>query len=83
MNAIEQWANEEYREGVSPEAAARQLCRSLGVSGEYPTLKRMLEGMLENSNKNDHDRSAILMDFDKAAPAAASEARLESFRRNN
>ena len=83
VNIVEQWAREEYREGVSAGAAARQLCRLLGISGQFPTLKRMLEDMLADANRANQDRSCILADFDEAAPEAAQEARLASFRRIN
>lgn len=83
LNQIEVWAKEEYREGVSPGAAARQLCRSLGASGAAPTLKRMLEDMLAAANRASFDRSVILDDFADAAPTAANAARLASFRRIN
>lgn len=83
LNVIEQYAREEYREGVSAGAAARQLCRSLGAHGGAPTLRKMLEDMLADYNRANFDRSQILSDFDKAAPAAASAARLASFHRNN
>ena len=82
-NLIEQWAAEEYREGVSPGAAARQLCRSLGANGAAPTLKRLLEDMLANTNRASFDRSQILNDFDAAAPEEAAAARAASHKRNN
>jgi hypothetical protein len=80
---IEQWAEEEYREGVSAGAAARQLFRTLGCSGQYPKLKQMLEDMLTDANRASADRSAILFAFDDAAPEAARQARRESYFRNN
>lgn len=83
MNVIEQWAQEEYRPGVSPGAAARQLCRLLGCTDVAPTLKRMLEDMLSNANRASFDRSQILSDFREADPEAAAEARKKSFRRIN
>lgn len=52
---VEIWAEEEYREGVSAHAAARQLVRSLGCSGHYPTLKRMLEDLLAAANRENHE----------------------------
>lgn len=82
-NVIEVWTREEYRAGVSPEAAARQLCRILGCCDEAPTLKRMLEDMLASANDQAADRAAILRAFDEAAPKEAAEARRESFKRNN
>lgn len=82
-NLIETWAADEYREGVSPGAAARQLCRLLGAHGEAPTLKRMLEDMLSNANFASFDRSQILSDFDAAAPAEAQAARMASHKRLN
>lgn len=55
--AVEAWAEEEYREGVSPHAACRQLIRSLGCSGHYPTLKRMLEDLLADANRSSHEHA--------------------------
>lgn len=80
---VEAWARDEYRDGVSASAAARQLCRSLGANGTAPTLKRMLEDMLANANKASHDRSCILRDFADVDPEAASEAETASYRRIN
>lgn len=82
-NPIETWAAEEYREGVSPGAAARQLCRSLGANGVAPTLKRLIEDLLADANRASFDRSQILSDFAEADPEAAAEAQLASFARNN
>lgn len=50
-NQIEVWAAEEYGPLVSPGAAARQLCRSLGAANEAPTLKRIIEDMLAKQNR--------------------------------
>lgn len=83
QNQIETWAAEEYRDGVSPGAAARQLCRSLGANGVAPTLKRLLEDMLSNANRRSFDRAMILNDFDEAAPDAAAAARAASDKRIN
>lgn len=83
MNVIEQWAAEEYKAGVSPGAAARQLCRSLGAAGNAPTLKRMLEDLLAKANRASFDRSMILNDFTEADPEAAAKAQAASFARNN
>lgn len=83
VNPIESAAREEYCPGVSPGAAARQLCRTLGAMGYAPTLKRMLEDMLGDFNEASFDRSCILRDFDQAAPAAAQSARMDSFQRVN
>jgi len=80
---IEQWAEDEYREGVSAGAAARQLCRTLGSNGAYPTLKRMLEDMLADRNRASFDRSCILRAVDVAAPEDAPRIRRESYIRNN
>lgn len=60
QNPIETWAAEEYREGVSPGAAARQLCRSLGAHGVAPTLKRLLEDMLSTANRASFERSQLI-----------------------
>lgn len=54
-NVIETWAKEEYREGISAHAAARQLCRSLGCYGHAPVLKKMLEDLLAEANKSSHE----------------------------
>lgn len=59
-NAIEIWAAEEYRDGVSAGAAARQLCRSLGAYNEAPTLKRLLEDMLGDANERSLDYSLAI-----------------------
>ena len=83
FDPIEGMAAAEYREGVSPGAAARQLCRSLGAHGVAPTLKRLLEDMLSNANRASFDRSQILSDFDAAAPEAAAAARVASHERIN
>lgn len=80
-NAVERWAAEEYREGVSPGAAARQLCRSLGANGAAPTLQRLLEDMLSDANRASFDRSQILSDFAEADPEAAAAAQAASFAR--
>lgn len=83
MNPIEKWCQEEYRDGVSPGAAARQLCRTLGCFEEAPTLRRLLEDMLSNANRASFDRSCILSAVDNAAPDDAPRIRRESFVRNN
>jgi hypothetical protein len=80
---VEAWAEKEYRPGVSAGAAARQLCRELGCSGNYPVLKRMLEDMLSDANVRAFDRSQILDEFRQAAPEAAAEAQRQSFYRLN
>ena len=82
-NVIETWARQEYRDGVSPGAAARELCRTLGAIGCAPTLRRMLEELLADRNRASFDRSCILRAIDVAAPADASRIRMESFKRNN
>ena len=83
QNVIERWAQDEYKEGVSASAAARQLCRSLGASDVAPTLKRILEVMLGEANRRSFDRSMILKDFEHADAEAAAAARRESFKRIN
>ena len=83
MNPIEKWCQDEYREGVSPGAVARQLCRMLGASNAAPTLQRMLEDMLSEANRRAFDRSQILSAVDVAAPEDAPRIRRESFIRNN
>ena len=83
MNPIEKWCQDEYREGVSAGAAARQLCRMLGCFDEAPTLKRMLEDMLSDANRASFDRSCILRAVDYAAPEDAPRIRRESYVRNN
>jgi hypothetical protein len=77
---IDAMVKEEYREGVSAGAAARQLCRSLSARSE---LKRMLEDMLGDANKSAHDRWRILDAFSRAAPDEADLARMASFRYMN
>lgn len=54
---VEAWAEKEYGEGISAHAAARQLCRELGCSGHYPTLKRMLEDLLAAANRSSHEHA--------------------------
>lgn len=76
-NGIERLAQEEYREGVSAGAAARQLCRCLSHKSH---LRRMLEDMLGEANKSSHDRWRILDAFSQAAPDEADTARMASFR---
>lgn len=80
INAL---VREEWREGVSAGAAARQVCRSLGAHGLAPSLKRLLEEMLGDANRDNFDRQMILSAFDRADPAAAQEARMASFYRCN
>ena len=60
---VEMWAEDEYRDGVSAGAAARELCRMLGASGHYPTLQRMLEDLL----------AAAFNDAREKADAASNE----------
>lgn len=79
-NDIEKLAREEYREGVSAGAAARQMCRCLDSA---PTLKAILEDMLGEANRQAFDRSCILSRFAEAAPEEACAAHLESFARIN
>lgn len=74
---IDAMVKEEYREGVSAGAAARQLCRSLSRTSE---LRRMLEDMLGDANRSAHDRYRILEAFREASPEAAHEASMASFR---
>ena len=81
--AVEQWAEDEYRDGVSPGAAMRQLCRSLGAHGHYPVLQRLMEDVLAQINRASFDRSCILRAVDAAAPDDAPRIRMESFKRNN
>jgi hypothetical protein len=38
-------------------AATRQLIRSLGCAGHYPTLKRMLEDLLADANRSSHEHA--------------------------
>jgi hypothetical protein len=83
MNVIEKWCKDEYREGVSAGAAARQLCSLLGAYDEAPTLKRILEDILSDANRASFDRSCILRDIDTAAPEDAPRIRRESYIRNN
>lgn len=82
-NAIETWTKEEFRPGVSPGAAARQLCRLLGAHGEAPTLKRLLEEMLAAANRASHDRSVIIRAFRDLDETAGHAAEMESFHRIN
>jgi len=82
-NPIESAAAEEYRPGVSPGAAARQLIRTLGCSGHAPTLKRMLEDMLADANKASTDRSRILADVRREDPVLSRKVAAASFQRNN
>lgn len=82
-NYVERLARDEFRDGVSAGAAARQLCRSLGATGTATSLKRMLEDMLADANRASFDRSMIPSAFERVDPVAANEARMESFRRIN
>ena len=81
--SIEKLAQDEYRGGVSPGAAAREICRMLGATGTAPTLRRLLEDMLADANRASTDRARILQDFADAAPDEAKEAKMASFRRMN
>lgn len=83
MVNIEQTLKQDWPEGRSVGAAAREFCRSLGVSGQFPVLREMLEILLVQANDQAADRAAILGAFDKAAPEAAQKARQESFQRCN
>lgn len=80
---VEALIEQESTPGRSPGAIARELCRTLGCSGNYPLLKALLEELLADCSRARFDRSAILMDFDKAAPKEAAAARLGSLHRNN
>lgn len=77
---IETLCEREFTDGVSPGAAARQMCRSLPRES---ALRTMLEAMLASANRASFDRSCILRDFADADPEAASEAEMASFRRIN
>lgn len=61
ISHVENLAREEYPETglVSAGAAARQLCRSLGLSGHYPRIRLLLEDMLAQSNKDAHEISHL------------------------
>ncbi len=80
---VEQWVEAEYAQGREGDAAARQLCRMLGISGHYPKLKAMLEEMLASGNRASFDRSCILRAIDLAAPEDAPRIRMESYKRTN
>lgn len=80
---LEKLVADEWPAGRSAEAAARELCRSLGVSGIAPTLQRLLTDMIGRANFAAHDRNLILSDFAEAAPAEATAAKAASFERWN
>ena len=80
---LEKLAAEEWPTGRSAEAAARELCRSLGVAGIAPTLQRLLTDMIGRANFAAHDRNLILSDFAEVAPAEAAAAKMASFERWN
>lgn len=80
---LEELVKREWPEGRSAGAAARELCRSLGVAGVAPTLQRLLSDMIGRANFASHDRNLILQDFAEASPEAARIAKLESFERWN
>lgn len=82
-DGLEKLVAEEWPDGRSPEAAARELCRSLGVAGIAPTLQRLLTDMIGRANFAAHDRNLILSDFAEAAPDAAQAAKAASFERWN
>lgn len=82
-NIVEDMAADAYREGVSAGAAARELCRDLGVHGGFPTLRRLLEDLLAEANDAAQDRAQILSDFANSAPESAAQARRDSFQRIN
>lgn len=73
----------EWTDDCSAGAAARRVCRVLGIAGKLPTLKRLLEEMLADANRASADRTRILSEFDAAAPAASAAARYHSYARNN
>ena len=50
---IEMWVAEEYQEGVSAGAAARQLCRRLE---DFPNLKRLIEDLLADANRQSFEQ---------------------------
>lgn len=83
MIDIEETLKQDWTEERSVGAAAREFCRSLGVSGEFLILREMLEKLLVQANDQARDRAAILTAFDEAAPEAAQQARRESFQRCN
>jgi hypothetical protein len=56
---VERWVREYYANGIEGGAAARQLCRDLGCSGNFPTLKKMLEEMLADGNRGSHERATL------------------------
>lgn len=80
---LEALVRQEWPEGRSAGAAARELCRWLGAHGKAPTLVKMLQEMSANLNRANSDRAQILKDFEDAAPEAANEARYASFLRWN
>lgn len=80
MMDIEQLCHDEFRDGVSPGAAARQMCRSLPQGS---AVRRMLEEMLAKANRASFDRSCILRAFEDCDQEAADAARVESFHRIN
>jgi hypothetical protein len=83
MNVIEKRSQDEFKDGASAGAAARQICLHLGIHNEAPTLKRLLEELLADANRSSFDRSQILRAFDEVNPDAATASRRESFSRNN
>lgn len=80
MMDIETLCEEEFREGVSAGAAARQMCRSLPRGSK---VREMLETMLAEANCRSFDRSVILHDFRELFPVAAQQSELRSFHRIN
>ncbi len=71
-NMIETWAAEEYREDVSAGAAARQLCRSLGIAGSAPTLRRLLEDLLGEANDRAREIRELKRELLSAARASSA-----------
>lgn len=78
---IEELVKAEWRDGVSPGAAARQVCRSLRDGA--PVLKALLEELLAQVNLDAHERYLILEEFRAVDGDAGLAAKIRSFRRTN
>jgi hypothetical protein len=80
VSDVEKIARDNYRDGMSAGALARQ------VSGWLPKesiVRWMLEDMLGSANFDNHDRHMIFSDFDKIDEKESLAAKMRSFYRIN
>lgn len=77
---IEQIARDNYSDGMSPGALARQVA---GWLPKESIVRWMLEDMLGSANFDNHDRHMIFSDFKKINAEEARAAKMRSFYRIN